>query len=93
MSNGQSEMKSWPIPAETASVLRDIDASCGVVLQRLGQLEVDYLQTKEALVGELKARRAQFKTLIEDAARKAGLDVDKARWTIDTATMTLNRAP
>lgn len=82
----------WALPPETAAVLRDLDAACGGVLQKIGTVEVDYMAAKMQLLEELRSRRAQFKTLVDDAARKAGLDIDKQRWTIDTRTMTLVRA-
>lgn len=81
----------WAIPSETAAVLRDIDNACALALQKLGNAEVDYLTAKAALLEELKQRRMTFKNIMDDAARRAGLDIDKQRWRIDTRTMLLVR--
>lgn len=82
----------WSIPTETAALLRDIDSNCASLLQKIGSLEVDYLAAKAQAVEELRTRRALFKNLVDETARKAGLDIDKQRWNIDTRTMMLVRA-
>ena len=85
-------LPTWPIPPEAAGILRDVDLACASVLQKLGQLEVDYLTSRNQLLEELRGRRAQFKTLLDDTARKGGLDIETTRWNLDSRTMTLIRA-
>lgn len=82
----------WSIPSETAVVLRDLDDVCVLTLRRLGENEVEYLARKGALMDELRSRQAIFKKLLDDAARKAGLDIDKQHWALDMRTMTLKRS-
>jgi hypothetical protein len=82
----------WAVPPETAALLRDLDGACGALLQRIGAMEVEYLAAKYATMDELKSKRGLFKNLVDEAARKAGLDIDKSRWTIDARTMTLVRS-
>jgi hypothetical protein len=82
----------WAVPPETASLLRDLDVACGALLQKIGSMEVEYLAAKYATIDELKAKRGLFKNLVDEAARKAGLDIDKSRWSIDARTMTLVRS-
>lgn len=86
------EAGAWAIPPETAALLKDIDGACGNLLAKIGSLEVEYLAAKYSAMDELKSKRALFKNLVDEAAKKAGLDIDKQRWTIDTRTMTLVRA-
>lgn len=82
----------WSVPPEAAGILRDVDAACSGVLQKLGSLEVEYLTARGQLLDELRSRRAQFKTLLDDTARKGGIDIDGTRWHFDLRTMTLIRA-
>lgn len=81
----------WPIPTETSAVLRDLDMACATVLQKIGDNEINYLAQKTMLMEDLRKRRTMFKQLLDDAARKAGLDIDKQNWTIDMRTMVLTR--
>ena len=86
------ELGAWAVPPETAALLRDMDTACGSILQKIGSLEVDYMTSKLSALEELRTKRALFKNLVDEAARKAGLDIDKSRWNLDTRTMTLVRA-
>jgi hypothetical protein len=87
-----SELGVWAVPPETAALLRDIDNACAGVLQKLGSIEADYVAAKQQALDELRARRNLYKNLMDEAAKKAGLDIDKSRWNLDTRTMTLVRA-
>jgi hypothetical protein len=82
----------WPVPPEAAGILRDVDLACSAVLQKLGSLEVEYLTSRSQLLDELRSRRTQFKTLLDDTARKGGIDIDRTRWQLDSRTMTLIRS-
>lgn len=81
----------WSVPSDTAAVLRNLDAACSEVLQKLGAHEVEYVATKFAMMEDLKERRAIFKKLLDDAARRAGLDIDRQRWALDIRSLTLTR--
>jgi len=83
--------ETWALPAETATVLRDIDTACGALLRELGDLEIDYLNRKQRLMGQIQSRRDQFQTLTVDAAKKNGLDTEKQRWELDAKNMQLIR--
>lgn len=73
-------------------MLRSLNGQCQGLLQKVGALEVDYLAAKQATLDELKTKRTLFKNVIDEAARKAGLDIDKSAWNLDMRTMTLVRS-
>jgi len=82
----------WEIPNETSVLLKQLDNTCQGVLLKIGNLEATYQAEKGALLEELRVRRQQFKTLLDDAAKKGGLDIEKQRWVMDFAKMALNKA-
>lgn len=81
----------WAIPAETAELLRNLNTQTDALLQRVGAIEVDYLAAKQTALEELKNKRVLFKSILDEAARKAGLDLEKSRWNLDPRNMTLIR--
>lgn len=81
----------WPIPPETAELLRTLNTQTEALLQRVGSIEVDYLAAKQATLEDLKNKRVLFKNILDEAARKAGLDLDKTKWNLDPRNMTLIR--
>lgn len=86
-----SQQAMWAVPPETADMLRNLNGHCQGLLQKVGALEVDYLAAKQAALEELKSKRMLFKSVLDEAARKGGLDIDKTTWNLDMRNMTLVR--
>lgn len=82
----------WAVPAETAELLRTLNSQCETILQRVGSLEVEYLAAKQTTLEELKTKRVLFKNILDEAAKKAGVDLEKSKWNLDMRNMTLVRA-
>jgi len=84
-------MDKFELPAEIAAELKKIDTDCGEVLRRLGGLEADFMHSKQRLFEELSEVRGKFKTALEAAATKGGLDLQKERWTLNLQAGVLSK--
>lgn len=82
----------WRLPEDVQGALLQLDLEIRSRFTKLGTLEADYQSEKSAIMTDLDARRRLRFDLINSAAKKAGLDIDKARWLFDEQRMTLTRA-
>lgn len=82
----------WRIPEDVQAALQQLDLEIRSKFSKLGMLEAEYLAEKNAIVADLDGRKRLKFDLINNAAKNAGLDIDKARWIFDELRMTLTRA-
>ena len=83
----------WKLPEEVQEGFKKAQGDLQEVLLRLGTMEADFHLAKQGLMMEIEKRAKARMDLITNAAKDAGLDTEKTRWTLDIKNMTLVKEP
>jgi hypothetical protein len=81
----------WALPTESAGLLQTVEKDCTDLLVKIGSLEADYASTKLDLLERLQAKRDLFNSVLLEAAKKGGLNLDRERWVLNSKEMSLVR--
>jgi hypothetical protein len=86
-----TKLTSWTAPEGTQRILKLIDQGYDSCIYRIGRLEAEYLNSKDALFTELQTLKKEHAKILGAAAKEAGVDIATERWLFDpkTATLTL----
>lgn len=79
----------WKLPEDVQEGFKKAQGDLQEALLRLGTLEADFHAAKMGLMMEIEKRAKARMDLVTNAAKDAGLDTEKQRWTLDLKNMTL----
>jgi hypothetical protein len=81
------------VPEELRSTLLEAYAQTEAVKTQLGELELQYLAHKDALVRKHSEAANKLQSMYELSAKAAGADIASRRWSINLSTMVVEPSP